>query len=358
MLIALALTACDGASTATTATTATPTANASAPASASSTTADISPDHVIATWNGGQLTYADVLPEIQPSLQKAEVDFLKARYQMQAQAGEGAAIKALIEAEAAKAGTTDEELVQSKVENAVSPPTDAEVEEYYQVVRRQLRGQPLESVRPQVEAALMQQKQAEVFQAWIEELKTSYGLTLDIPYPELPRIEVSLDDDPSKGPDDAKITIVEFGDYECPYCRKGQETLEQVLAEYGDDIKLVYRDFPLSFHQNAIPAAVAANCAGEQGKYWEMHDLLMANQRSFSAEAYKGWAAEIGLDAAAFDACSAKPEHVEEVQKDFLDGQKLGVTGTPAFFVNGVFLNGAVPYAEFKSVIEGELGRG
>ncbi len=350
MLIALALTACDGAATATATTPAVtaPAANASAPS-------DISPEHVVAAWKGGQLTYGDILPEIQASLQKAEVDYLKSRYQTQTQAGEGGAIKALIEAEAAAKGVSDENLVKAEVEDKVSAATDAEIEEYYQVVRRQLRGQPLDAVRPQVEGALLQKKQAERFQAWIEELKATYELTLDIPYPDLPRIDVSLDDDPSKGPDEAKVTIVEFGDYECPYCKKGQDTLEAVLAAYGDDIHFVYRDFPLSFHQNAIPAAVAANCAGEQDKYWEMHDLLMANQRSFSAEAYEGWAAELGLDAAAFDACSAKPEHVEEVQKDFIDGQRLGVTGTPAFFVNGVFLNGAVPYDEFKGIIEAEL---
>jgi len=169
---------------------------------------------------------------------------------------------------------------------------------------------------------------------------------------------MSTDDDPSIGPEDAKITIVEFGDYECGYCLKAFSTVQQIREKYPDDVRIVYRDFPLSFHARAVPAAVAANCAGEVGgedKYWEMHNTLMQNQRALQDDDLKGYAEKSGLDMAKWSTCYADEAQLAEVQKDFESGADAGVSGTPAFFINGIFLNGAQPFDMFETIIQREL---
>ena len=202
------------------------------------------------------------------------------------------------------------------------------------------------------------QQQQELFTSYIDKLKESYGVNITLPFPEVPRVQVSADDDPYKGPETAPITIIQFAEYQCPYCGKAGESVEQVMKEYEGKVKMVFRDFPLSFHDRAIPAAVAANCAGEQGKYWEMHDQMMANQRALSEDDIKGYATNIGLDLSKLETCRADPKHVAEVQKDMEDGSAAGVSGTPAFFINGIMLSGALPFERFKEVIDRELSEG
>jgi len=171
-------------------------------------------------------------------------------------------------------------------------------------------------------------------------------------------VDVSADDDAVKGDIDAPVTIIEFSDYECPFCgRFYDQTLSQIDETYiqTGKVKLIYRDFPLSFHQNAGKAAEAAECAGEQDKYYDMHDKLFDGIQSLSVANYKIWAGEIGLNQEEFDNCLDSGEMASEVQKDFTDGQAAGVTGTPAFFVNGVKLSGAQPFSVFEAAIEAAL---
>jgi protein-disulfide isomerase len=168
------------------------------------------------------------------------------------------------------------------------------------------------------------------------------------------------DDDEFKGSEDAPITIVEFSDYECPYCNRFfTDTLPQIQENYIDTgkVKFVYRDFPLSFHPNAQKAAEAAECAGEQGRYWEMHDKLFGEGVSGGVAAFKQYAAEIGLDTDEFNQCLDSGEMASEIQKDFADGQSLGVTGTPGFLINNIRVIGAQPYEVFEQVIEQELNK-
>ncbi|MFH1587183.1 MAG: DsbA family protein [Candidatus Diapherotrites archaeon] len=175
------------------------------------------------------------------------------------------------------------------------------------------------------------------------------------------KIEVSVDDDPVKGSEDAPVTIIEFSDFECPFCaRFYSQTLSQIEKNYIDTgkVKLVYRDFPLSFHQEAQPAAEAAECADEQGKFWEMHDKIFENQQAISDSSYKQWAAELGLDTGQFNECLDSGKYASEVQKDVADGQAYGVSGTPAFFINGTKLIGAQPYSKFEEAIENALKGG
>jgi len=171
-------------------------------------------------------------------------------------------------------------------------------------------------------------------------------------------IDVSIDDDSILGDEDAPVTIIEFSDYECPFCARFYlNTLPQLKREYIDTgkIKLVYRDFPLSFHQNAQKAAEAAECAGEQDKYYEMHDKIFENQQAITTTNLKEYAKEIGLNTNEFNECLDSGEMASEVQKDFQDGQSIGVRGTPTFFINGKLLRGAQPFEEFQKIIEKEL---
>jgi len=186
------------------------------------------------------------------------------------------------------------------------------------------------------------------------------GAVVDDQQPQAPsRVEGDLtDDDAVKGNKDAPITIVEFSDFECPFCaRFYEQTLPQLTKEYIDTgkVKLVYRDFPLSFHANAQKAAEASECAHEQGKFWEMHDKLFGSGVVGGTTTFKLYAKDLGLDQAKFDNCLDSGKYVNEISKDLQDGSKYGVSGTPGFFVNGVPLIGAQPFEAFRAIIEEEL---
>lgn len=177
------------------------------------------------------------------------------------------------------------------------------------------------------------------------------------PTPEFRRYDVPEDDDPVFGPQEAPITIIEFSDYECPYCRKWHvEVWPQLQATYGDQIRLVYRDFPLnSIHANAMPAAVAANCAQEQDMYFEFSEKLFNMKLNLGKSTYQAYAEELGLDMGAFNECLESGRYLEEVEADLEYATGLGIRSTPTFFVNGIPVVGAQPFEVFRSLIEKEL---
>ncbi len=172
------------------------------------------------------------------------------------------------------------------------------------------------------------------------------------------RYEIPIDDtDPILGPKDAPITIVEFADFQCPFCiRHAQETYPLLLQNYGDKIRFVYKDFPLtSLHPDAYPAALSAQCAREQNKFWEYHDLLFTGTLGLGRQAYDAYAQQLGLDMTAFDKCLDDQKYSDLVQADLALGKKIGVNSTPTFFINGIALVGAMPYDTFAQIIDYEL---
>jgi len=178
--------------------------------------------------------------------------------------------------------------------------------------------------------------------------------------PSAPNVDMEAlaDDDAFKGDEDAPVTIVEWSDFECPFCgRFYSQTLSQIEETYINTgkVKLVYRDFPLGFHQNAQKAAEAAECADDQGKFWEMHDMLFESGVSGGVAGFKQHAADLGLNTATFDNCLDSGEKAEEVQKDMRDGSNAGIRGTPGFIINGQLLSGAQPFAAFQQAIEAAL---
>jgi protein-disulfide isomerase len=178
---------------------------------------------------------------------------------------------------------------------------------------------------------------------------------LSTPAP-IQRVSVTTDGNPSFGPADAPVTIVEFSDFECPYCRKWfTDTWPQLQQAYGSKIRLVYRDFPLTnIHPDAEPAAEAASCAGEQNQYWQFHDQLL-NGTSLGDAVYLSYATTLKLDLTKFKDCLSSHRYQTDIQNDSQYGASLGITGTPTFFVNGIPMVGAQPFSAFKSIIDQEL---
>ncbi|HKZ71918.1 MAG TPA: DsbA family protein [Nitrospirota bacterium] len=199
----------------------------------------------------------------------------------------------------------------------------------------------------------------------VEDLKTKTIVRQQVPAPEPQEVVVSMNDDPVKGDLNAPVTIIEFSDFQCPYCgRFFKSTLTEIERDYikTGKVRYVFRDFPLDFHKQAPKASEAANCAGEQGKYWEMHDKLFENQNALMVDKLRQYAAEVGLESGPFDACLDSGKYAEEINRDVEDGKKAGVSGTPSFFIGksqgpgkeitGKRIVGARPYESFKQVID------
>lgn len=181
------------------------------------------------------------------------------------------------------------------------------------------------------------------------------GDTLD---PNVRQEIVVTSDEHIRGGADAKVTIIEYSDFECPFCGRAQPTINQVLQTYGDDVRLVYRHYPLSFHPQAQKAAEASECAADQGKFWEFHDIVFDNQDLLQGGVtqMKKWATDIGLNASKFNNCLDSGDKADKVLTQLSQGSALGVSGTPGFFINGVSVVGAQPFSTFQQVIDQELG--
>ncbi len=214
-----------------------------------------------------------------------------------------------------------------------------------------------EQQQKEVRTALeMQGRQGAMGQLMAEgRQKGEYAVT--VAKPVEPRLDISDAGNPFMGAKDAKVTIVEFADYQCPFCARMVPTLVGLTKKYDGKVRWVYRDFPLDFHPNAKPAAVVANCAGAQGKYFEAHHFLYENTSALSEEVYARLADTLKLDKAAFETCRKNPDVTKEVETDLAAGMEFGVNGTPAYFINGRKFSGGMSQGDFERVIEEELAR-
>lgn len=257
----------------------------------------------------------------------------------------------LIALEAKKRGISPTELLNAEVTAKAPPVTDADVDAFYQERGAQIR-QPKEKVADQIRQFLSQQRQDEARGALLAKLQKDYAVEyLMQPY----RVTIA-GSGPKKGPDGAPVTIVEFSDFECPYCSRVNPTMEQIRTTYGDKVQVVFRQFPLGMHPSAPKAAEAGLCANDQGKFWAMHDAMFADQRNLGVDKLKEKAAAIeGVNAETFDQCLDSGKYTAQVQADMKEGARAGVSGTPAFFVNGRFISGAVPFENFSEIIDEEL---
>lgn len=183
-----------------------------------------------------------------------------------------------------------------------------------------------------------------------QQINSNYALN-NATVAQKPVIETA--DDPFIGPEKALITIVEFADFQCPYCLESYQTIKQINATYPNDVKIIFRDFPnVANHPDSLNAAMAANCAFDQGKFWEYHDLLYQNQSDLSVSNLKMLALDLGLNRNIFDQCFDSQKYANEAKNDLMEGANLGITGTPTFFVNGYEVKGSLPFENFKSIID------
>jgi protein-disulfide isomerase len=276
--------------------------------------------------------------------------------------GRRAALDAIIAdtviADAAKAkGMTSDAFETAEVAKRVKPVTDADVTGFYQQNVNQMQGRPLEVMSPAINRFLTEQRRAEARMALITELRKT-GPAVAMMF-DAPRRTVEVEPtDPTAGSKSAPITLIEFADFQCPYCGRVAPTIKKLQETYGDKVRLVWKDFPLTqIHPQAFKAGEAAHCAGDQGKYWEYHDRLFANQQSLMPDDLKKHAEAIGLDAGKFASCLDTSKYGERVRDGVAQGTRLGVNSTPMFYVNGRILSGAQPYENFVAVIDEELAR-
>ncbi|MGH9777650.1 MAG: thioredoxin domain-containing protein [Candidatus Acidiferrales bacterium] len=304
------------------------------------------PRQPLAVVAGKAIYEEDLLPLIEGPMQNLR----RQEHELKSKALETLVQQRLLAVEAAKQGISPEQLLEREADAKVSAPTDAEIEALYQAQKIK---RPLEEVKSRIGEVLRQQKVKQAHQAYLASLRAGADVAIHL---EAPRIEVSYDLARVRGDKNAPVTIVEFSDFQCPFCRKVHPVLKELLSRYEGKVKLAYRDFPLrALHPDAVRAAEASRCAAEQGSYWQYHDRLFESQNKLDGASLGKYAEELGLDRKQFDDCLTTGKFRPQIERDYQDGIRLGVTGTPAFFVNGTVLTGALPLASFEKVIEEEL---
>ncbi len=258
----------------------------------------------------------------------------------------------LRETEAQKRGITVEALIQVEVADKLVEPTDEEAKAYFDQ-NPPRGGADFEQLMPRIKQFMQRKARQDAELAFNASLREKAGVEVFL---EPLRFDVGVAQWTHRtGKADAPIQIVEFSDFQCPYCSRVNPAIDRVKKAYGDKVSVAFRHFPLPMHAEAGKGSEASQCAGQQDKFWEYHDLLFANQRAMKDEDLKGYAAELGLDAAAFSSCLDSSKFAKAVEEDKKAGAAVGVAGTPAFFINGQFLNGARPFEDFKGIIDGEL---
>jgi protein-disulfide isomerase len=293
----------------------------------------------------------------QPVLQ-SEVDQLVAHqlYETRANALDQLVADRVLEAAARAEHLEPMEFLRREVEKQVPRATTAEAKDFYDQNKDQLPAEfkvkSWDELEPLLIDALTGERRKRAASDLLEELKKKAQVKILL---QAPRVEVAAEG-PSRGPAGAPITIVEFSDFQCPFCAKAQPVLERVMKAYPDKVRLVFRDFPLSFHSNAARAAEAGHCAHEQDKFWLLHDWIFQHQGDLDEQQILSAASKLGLDQR-FSVCMASHKYRQAVADNQAAGEKAGVSGTPAFFVNGEMLSGAQPFEKFQEVIDRQLAR-
>jgi predicted DsbA family dithiol-disulfide isomerase len=315
----------------------------------------------VAVVNGQVITQQELEKAAEAELKNLETRRLQNesslaqdKQQILTKALEDLAADRMIEAEAAKQKKTKQELLEAEVDSNVETPSDEEVEAFYEANKDRIPI-PKAQALPQVKQYMIERSRARFRDMLVSRLKKEYGFKS---YLEPLRSQVATEGFPSKGPANAPVTIVEFSDFECPYCGGLFPTLKLVEKNYGQQVRIVYRQFPLTnIHPHAQKAAEASLCANEQQKFWEFHDSMFNNQSELSVPDLKQRAVDLKLDTKAFNQCLDSGKYAAAIQADIQEGARNGVTGTPALFINGRLLSGNQPYSEIKEVIDDELQR-
>lgn len=302
---------------------------------------------VVATVQGQAISAEELTSALKGELMRLEGQ----RYQVLKDKLDELINERLLSLEAAQRGVSVQQLTEDEIVAKVPAVTPEQVKAFYEANKNRIR-QPLEQITEQITGYLQQQKQEQLRQALLKELRPRYPVTVAL---RAPKVEVATAGKPSLGADSAPVTIVEFSDFQCPYCRQVQPAVKRLLAEYEGKVKLVFRDFPLrNIHPQAQKAAEAAQCAAEQKKFWPYHDKLFAAE-SLQIDDLKKYARELELHVEQFTTCLDSNKYAGGIDADMQAGRSVGVNATPTFFVNGYLLSGAASYERFKEVVDAEL---
>ena len=306
---------------------------------------------VAARIDGQVVTVQELEKALAPQLAKLG----EQRYQLMQSKLEELIADRLLEREAKRRGITLEALFEAEVLSKIPEVNDEEVSAFITQNKSRLRGEDAE-LRPKVKEYLTNEKVNQQRLVYLASLRQATKVEIFLEEPEAVRVTVKTEGAFVKGSKDAKVTMVEFSDFQCPFCHNVVATVKEVMRQYEGRVKWVYRDFPIaSLHPQAPKAAEAARCAGEQGKFWEYHDLLFDSQAQATVVDFKRFADQLKLDAKSFGLCLDNGTHQAAVEADVQDGVRLGITGTPTFFINGRALVGAQPLETFRRIIEAEL---
>jgi protein-disulfide isomerase len=314
--------------------------------------ADI-PD-VLATVGGEKVTMADVRSRWGEQLDQLETQYQLAKNKIVGSALDTILREKTVVAEAQKSGKSVDVLIAAEAGPSGLTATDADVENWYKANPDRVGGRTLDQVRPQIAAYLANERRRTAEKKLEDRIRAERKVTVSY---EPFRLKLNNEHAPTAGKSGAPVTLVEFSDFQCPYCKGMAPTLKQVEQKLGNQVQIVYRQYPLtSIHPFAFKAAEASLCANEQGKFWELHDLMFQEQSKLAVSDLKEKARRLGMDGKKFDGCLDSGRYVEQVQNDQKEGLRVGVSGTPALFVNGRPIEGgAVPYAVLEAAIQMEL---
>lgn len=309
---------------------------------------------VLATVDGTSLTLSDFDADLQKRLRDLDNETQQRRLHLLWVGAEQARDAHLLETAAQAEGATLESYRERHILKQIETPTDAAIQAFYDANRNYIEA-PLKDVREQIIKRLMFEQESEAEEGVLAKLREQSVFTLSLPTPKLPRYPMEAGDSPAFGPKDAPVTLVEFSDFQCPYCARAQKVIEQLKVLYPDTLRVHHRDFPLGRHPQAQPAAEAAQCAHEQERFWDYHNRLFENPDALGDADLKRHAQELDLDMTAFEACLVSDRPKKAVQAHQRAGQRLGVEGTPAIFVNGIKLVGLLPLPLMQAIIDAEL---
>ena len=254
----------------------------------------------------------------------------------------------LIELEARDQHLTVDQLLNAEVYKDIKDPTEDQMQVYYEGMES---NESYDAVRSHILDHIRELRQAKARAAYVEKLRSKSSVLVLLAPPD---VDVDTSNAYVHGSKTAPVMLVEFADYECPYCQKVTPVLQQLEKEYGDKLAVAYKDFPLPMHHSSQKAAEAARCAGEQGKFWQFHDVLFYSKQ-LSVEELKEHARVIKLDGDRFDQCLDEGKEAAAVKKDLEEAEHMGLTGTPSFFVNGHFFSGAADYKMLHDMVEQQL---
>jgi predicted DsbA family dithiol-disulfide isomerase len=330
-------------------------AETASPASAGAPTPNAT-DPVLAQIDGVPIHRSNLDPEIERELKSIDNEAKQRSFHMLWAGVDEAINRSLMHREAARRDVSVEDLRAQEVYAKAVEPADEEVRAAYDTYKEQI-GVPFEMAAPILKRQLLERRRKEQEQAFVERLRSAADVRHAVPVPELPRFDIEAGDSPSRGSDRAGVTLIEFSDFQCPYCGQARKMLEELAARYPNDMRIVFRDFPLRQHPRAQAAAEAAHCAHEQDKFWPYHDLLFANASDLEDSALDRYAEEAKLDLAEFTACLQSERPKTAVAANKAAGERYGIEGTPAIFINGIKLIGLLPLPLMQALIDRELGR-